>query len=141
MTAGEEKTYRSLEVETFILASPSAVWLALTDPAELVRWFALEARVDPGSGGRLWLSWGEPIVSDSRIEIWEPGHRLRTAEVRPLGAKLQPQVAGAIERTVDYWIEPRPGGTSFRIVHSGFPCGEQWNGMYQIGRASCRERV
>ena len=38
-------------------ASPEAVWKALTDAAELVRWFPLEARVEPGEGGSIFMSW------------------------------------------------------------------------------------
>src|SRR6266581_802341 len=108
MITVEMPKLRSLVAETFIAAPSAAVWHALTEPEELVHWFSLEARVTAGVGGRFWLSWGEPITSDSVIEIWEPDSHLRVAELRPLGIKIQPQAGSLIQRTVDYSIEARP---------------------------------
>ena len=34
-----------------------AVWAALTDPAELIRWFPLEAEASPGIGGEIVMRW------------------------------------------------------------------------------------
>ncbi len=64
----------SLEIE----APPEAVWKALTDAKELVRWFPLKAEVEPRVGGRYWLSWEGEFEGDSRIEIFEPERHLRT---------------------------------------------------------------
>lgn len=33
------------------------VWRALTEAEELTRWFPLQARVTPGEGGEIWMSW------------------------------------------------------------------------------------
>lgn len=46
-----EKKERRLEKQIEVAASPAEVWKALTDPAELARWFPLEARVTPGEWG------------------------------------------------------------------------------------------
>ena len=53
-----EKKERRLEKQIEVAASPAEVWKALTDPAELARWFPLEARVTPGERGKIFLSWG-----------------------------------------------------------------------------------
>lgn len=37
-------------------ATPERVWKALTDAADLVRWFPLEAKVEPGEGGGIYMS-------------------------------------------------------------------------------------
>lgn len=39
----------AIHIAVGIEASPDAVWKALTEPAELARWFPLEASVKPGS--------------------------------------------------------------------------------------------
>lgn len=130
----EEPISRSIEVRIGIDAPPEIVWKALTDPAELVRWFSLDARVVPGIGGSVWLSWGEPVVAHSQITRWEPNYRLSTVETRPLGVLLEPGGANNAPRTMDYLIRPLRGGTELRIVHSGFRSGSYWEELYSAVR-------
>jgi uncharacterized protein YndB with AHSA1/START domain len=51
-----------------INATPENVWRALTGAGELMRWFPLQARVTPGTGGqtgvRVWLTTHDPQHSD-----------------------------------------------------------------------------
>jgi hypothetical protein len=117
---------RSIEVQIEIAAPAEAVWRALIEPVELVRWFPVEARVIPGVDGSMWLSWGAPIVADSRIVIWKPNRHLRTVETRPLGVLLQPGGTYIPPRTLDYYIEPFDGKTVLRLMHSGFGSGSYW---------------
>ena len=119
---------RAIETQIEIAAPVEAVWKALTDPDELIRWFPLEARVNPGPGGSVWLSWGEPIVPESRIEIWEPNRHLRTIEVTPMGTALKTpeDAAKSAARILDYFLESRGGKTVLRLVHSGFGSGSDW---------------
>src|ERR1700722_5487423 len=126
----EEQDLRSIEVQIAIAAPPDVVWKALIDPVELVRWFPLEARVVPGVGGSMWLSWGEPIVSYSQITIWEPNRHLGTVEARPLGVLLEPGGTNNAPRTLDYLIRPLQGGTELRVMHSGFGRGSYWEELY-----------
>lgn len=94
--------------EITIEADAETVWRALTEGEELKRWFPLDARVTPGEGGAVWLSWGEGMDWEAPIEIWAPGQHLRTVDPPPS------RVA------VDYYIESRGGETVLRIVQSGF---------------------
>ena len=100
--------------EIVIDADAETVWRAIADGEELKRWFALDARVTPGAGGAVWLSWGEGADWEVPIEIWEPGKHLRTVDPAP--SKL----------AVDYYIESRGGQTVLRIVHSGF-AADAWD--------------
>jgi uncharacterized protein YndB with AHSA1/START domain len=84
------------------------VWGALAEGEQLRNWFPLDARVNPGPGGSVWLSWGEGADWEAPIEIWEPPHHMRTIDPAP--SKL----------AVDYFIESRGGETVLRVVHSGF---------------------
>ena len=132
---------RSIETQLEIAAPVEAVWKALTDPAELVRWFPLEARVTPGPGGSIRWSWGKPIVADSRIEIWEPNRRLRAVEVTALGdhlegeptARKQSASPAARARVLDFTLESREGKTLLRLVHSGFTSGSDWEDELYYG--------
>jgi uncharacterized protein YndB with AHSA1/START domain len=101
---------KKIEQEVVIRATPEEVWRALTDAEELKRWFPLDARVHPGPGGSVMLSWGEGMDWESGIEVWEPNRHLRTVDAG----------GGPQKMAVDYYIEARGGETVLRLVHSGF---------------------
>ena len=58
-----------------IAAPRDLVWKAITEGAEIMKWFAPEARVEPGVGGSILLSWGPGMEGKAPITIWEPGQR------------------------------------------------------------------
>jgi uncharacterized protein YndB with AHSA1/START domain len=99
---------KTVEAEITIAADAATVWRALTEGEELKRWFPLDARVTPGVGGAIWLSWGEGMDWEAPIELWEPNHHLRTVDPAPSKA------------AIDYYIEAKGGETVLRIVQSGF---------------------
>lgn len=119
MTDEPEATSRAVEMEMTVDASPEAVWRALTDAGELVKWFPLEARVDPGVDGTIWLSWGSGVEGEARIDGWEPARLLRWVE----------DAAGAT-LAVEIRLEEGDGGTRVRLVHSGFTAGADWDAYY-----------
>lgn len=127
-------------------ATPEEVWKALTDPDALTSWFPLEAEVEPGEGGHIRMGWGDYFEGTARIEIWEPGSRLRTRWEMGSAAPEEEETAGESrddslippgeneERparlAVDYLIETGPGGTRLRLVHSGFGRGADWDDWF-----------
>lgn len=109
---------RSASGEVRIDAPPELVWKALTDAAELERWFPLEARVEPGEGGKIWMSWKNEYAAESRILEWDPPRHLRTTwgfdgEGPPL--------------VTDYRLEGDGGATILRVVTSGFSTDPSWD--------------
>jgi len=118
---------RSVELEVTIDAPVEAVWKALSDAAELVRWFAPEAKVKPGVGGTIWISWGEGMAGEGRIRVWEPNRRLVWSEGEA--------PAGATPILVDFEIEGRAGSTVVRLVHSGFGASADWDEQYNATKA------
>ncbi len=125
---------RSVEARLEIDAPIEAVWKALTDAEELMRWFPLEARVEPGVGGTVLWSWGPSQQWQNAIEIWEPQTRLRLTESvpSPHGTAATPERASAEPVTLvqDFHLETGESGTVLRLVHSGFGRGADWNGMF-----------
>jgi len=111
---------RVVERELEIGASPAIVWKALTDARELTRWFPLDARVTPGQGGEIWMSWQGLYEGGSRIDVWEPERHLRIAFPADGPAPL----------LTDYYLEGAGGGTVLRVVTSGFGAGTDWDEMY-----------
>lgn len=121
-----EKDERRVEMTLEIDAPADAVWKALTEAEELVRWFPLHAETEPRAGGRYWMSWGGEYESESRIEIFEPESHLRTTwpSMTTEGGRPAPL-------TVDYHLEGRGGRTALRLVHSGFGRGANWDDEYE----------
>jgi uncharacterized protein YndB with AHSA1/START domain len=121
-SGGKEQVPRPRLVDReIVLAAPvDAVWKALTDANELMRWFALEARVTPGPGGSIWMRWDEKELDDVRIEVWEPNAHLRTVDV------------GGSWRGIatDYYLSAQGGSTVLRVVSSGFGPGADWGEIY-----------
>jgi uncharacterized protein YndB with AHSA1/START domain len=114
--AGEQRVATG-EVE--IDAPVDRVWRALTEAAELERWFPLEARVKPGVGGSVWMSWGNEFAGASEILAWDPPRLLRTAW------KFHPGDGAA--QITEYALESRGGRTHLRVVTSGFPADASWD--------------
>lgn len=126
MTEAKRKpATRTIEKQMEIAAPVEAVWKALTDAEELTRWFPLKARVKPGAGGSVFLSWGPECEGEAPIDVWEPNRRLRYVERAP-GADRNAQSSMFVE-----WIlEARGGKTLLRLANSGFGEGADWENEY-----------
>jgi uncharacterized protein YndB with AHSA1/START domain len=109
--AQRTKSERRLEKSIELNASPDQVWNALIDPKQLANWFPLEARVTPGVGGRIFVSWGPTFEGEGEIIAWEPGKRIAWKE--PFA-------------TIEFTLEARGGKTIVRLVQSAFLSGEDW---------------
>lgn len=120
-----KKDSRTIEKTLEIGAPPEAVWKALTDAKELVRWFPLKAEVEPRVGGRIWMSWDGVFEGEHRIKIFEPGRHLQTT-----WSPMTKDDHRSTELSVDYHLEGRGGGTVLRLVHSGFGRGAAWDDEY-----------
>ena len=127
MSEGRKGT-RAQEHEIVVDAPIESVWKAIADAEELTRWFVDEATVEPGVGGTIAISWGGAEKGESRIEVWEPNHKLRLVKMLPdTGtATLDAQTPMITE----YTIEHRDGKTVLRFVHSGIPDTPDWDGFY-----------
>lgn len=140
----QDEATRSQEVVISIEAPPDRIWKALTDPADLVNWFPLEAEVVPGEGGSILLSWGPGISGRNRIIAWDPPRHLRTSWMEQDEGKREPSAIhdlytqdkeAARRIAVDYAIEGEGGRTTLRLVHSGFGTGARWDKEYEgVGR-------
>jgi uncharacterized protein YndB with AHSA1/START domain len=70
--AEETKKERRVEREVEIKAPLEDVRKALTEANELARWFPLKARVTPGRGRKIFVSWGPAFEGEAEILAWEP---------------------------------------------------------------------
>lgn len=120
---------RTLNYELTLKANAEDVWKALTEGGEISKWFALDAKVTPGEGGSMWLSWGPQFEAETPIEIWdEPRHFRSVSE--------QTKADGTPRKvTVDYFVEAIDGGNCrLRLVHSGFGTNADWDDEFDAIR-------
>jgi uncharacterized protein YndB with AHSA1/START domain len=127
VTERTEPQTRAIEHRVEIAATPDAVWRALTEADQLASWFPLDARVTPGVGGSIWVSWAGAATYESRISVWEPSRRLQLVENIP-----DPGVAQPVSVAQDFYIEGKGGTTVLRFVHSGFSPDAQWDEMFEM---------
>ena len=93
------------------------VWRAITDPAELARWFGDEAEVDLRPGGNAAMIWENHGRYAMRIEEVDPPRRLVWSWVH------EPDVAfdQAPATRVRWILTPRDnGGTTLHLLETGF---------------------
>lgn len=131
--AAEGMHGRRAEGSVEIDAPPERVWRALTEAAELERWFPLEARVEPGEGGTVWMSWKNEFAGSSRILVWDPPHHLRVswgeldAEATASAPDREGEAPAGAAQVTDYLLEGRGGRTLLRAVTTGFPTDATWD--------------
>jgi uncharacterized protein YndB with AHSA1/START domain len=122
-TSAEPAETRSAEGQIEVNATPERVWQALTDARELVCWFPLDAKVEPGPGGSYYLSWLNEYAATMKIQVWDPPHHLRTA--------WSFHQEGQPTQITDYYLETKGGRTVVRAITSGFPLDESWDGWVE----------
>ena len=129
---------KSHETIIDIKATPEEVFRAITDPAQIVKWFAPYARVDPRVGGEYVISWDPKMEGGSVISVWDPprhfaGYSVRSAAYNGEGKPVDTGVAQKI--AVDYYIESISAGmTRLRLVQSGFGPEAAWDDEYEATR-------
>ena len=115
----------AIEREAEFAAEPDRVWRALTDPAELARWWCQAASFELRAGADGWMEWTEHGRFAIRIEAVEPGSRFAWRGARDRDTALE---AGPTT-TVEFTLSPGArGGTLLTIREEGFVRDE-------IGRA------
>ncbi|MXX55805.1 MAG: hypothetical protein F4205_18225 [Gemmatimonadetes bacterium] len=109
----ERTVEKVLELEARI----ERVWRAITDPAELARWFGDEAEIDLRPGGDAAMAWREHGRYAMRIEEVQPPTRLVWSWVHEPGIAFE----DAPTTRVEWTLTPREdGGTTLHLRETGF---------------------
>lgn len=115
---------RSVRRTFYIRRSPAAVYRAITDPAQLARWFCERAEIALHRGGAYRF-----IIAGG----WE--HTGTIARIVP-GKSITLRWAweGVPLHNTLFRLSVRPSGrgTLLTVVHTGFPRAESWVGLYGV---------
>jgi uncharacterized protein YndB with AHSA1/START domain len=121
---------RSHETIIDMKATPEEVFRAITEPEQIVKWFAPESRVDPRVGGEYVFSWGPGMEGKTTISAWDPYTHFGTSSERSVtyGGKGKVDTGVTRQMAVDYYIESIGDGvTRLRLVQSGFGPEAAWD--------------
>lgn len=110
--------------EIAVDAPASDVWRALSDGVDLQRWFPISARVKPGLGGTVFLSWGPMCEGEAPITLWEPGRAIAWTEKHEGGAV---EITGMFEVVSQ---NDDAASTVVRVTQSGFGKNAKWADYY-----------
>ena len=113
---------RSLEKDVFINATPERVFQALTEPAELERWFVAKAEVDVRPGGTIRFEWGPGVFNVGKILVLDPPHCLSYSW----------EVQTPSPTTVTFALTAEHDGTRLHVINTGFGEGEDWDRYYDL---------
>ena len=118
-----------------IKATPEEVFRAITDPEQIVKWFAPYARVDPRVGGEYDVSWDPEMQGGGVISAWNPPKHFAQYYERSVAYNCEgkPVDTGATQKiAMDYHIEAIGDGmTRLRLVQSGFGPEAAWDDEYE----------
>ncbi|HEY7727858.1 MAG TPA: SRPBCC domain-containing protein [Candidatus Eisenbacteria bacterium] len=126
---------RMLQKRLGIRAPAALVFRALTDAAELVRWFPTAAESDPRPGGTYrfrFESAEHPERSHTREGTFldvQPNKRLSYTWRAPLGEPGG--AADAPETRVEFALNEKAGTTDVVLTHSGFGYGADWDRSFE----------
>jgi uncharacterized protein YndB with AHSA1/START domain len=126
MNQPEKTNTRQFEMQIDIRAPREAVWQAIATDVGLRRWFAPDVTVDAEVGGEIVWNWNEHHRWAQRIEILEPGTRLRTR----YDSGVDDGSGGKKPLFVDFVLEGKGGMTTLRLVQSGFGPEAGFDGEY-----------
>lgn len=115
-------TMTTIEKDRFIHATPDRVFHALTEQAELERWFVQKAEIELRPGGAARFEWAPDMVEKGKMLACEVPHRLSyTWEA------FSPSPV-----TLTFLLTAEQDGTRLQFTQTDIGEGEDW-GNYAIG--------
>jgi len=134
---------KSHETTIEIKATPEEVFRAVTDPEQIVKWFAPYARVDPRVGGEYNIAWSPKMKGGGVITVWDPPTHFSQYSERSFAYNCegQPVETGVTQKiAIDYYIEAIVDGmTRLRLVQSGFGPDAAWDDEYESTKSGWAE--
>jgi len=120
---------RSSRHSVGIHASPAEVYLALTDPKELSRWFVSEAAIDLKPGGQYRWVFGDATGSSGPDSLVASGEFVQIVPHEMLLLKTRVE---DLDTQLEFRLDPWRDGTVLTVTHTGFPGEEAWDDVFRV---------
>ena len=115
-----------------IRQTPARVFAAFTEPAQLTRWYGVEATVEPRQGGMFRVRLKDKRVRDATLDVWDPDRRLRLIYLAD--SALPTNEDGPLVE--DVLFDLKAGATVVRVLGNGFPAGREWDTEFRRLRSA-----
>lgn len=121
-----------LQIE--LAAPPERVFALLHTPSAIRGWWGAARAIVIAKPGGVWVAtWGADedapdYIAAARMPLFDPPHRLVLADFHYY-AKSGPLPFQA-QFTMEFTVEPRPGGCVLRVVQDGFPTDRAADAFY-----------
>jgi len=119
-----------------ILADAGQVWRALTEAEQLSSWCSPGAQISARPGGLFRASVDRVTELEARIDVFEPGRRLRLLYLP--SQELPPGDSVLVD---DFILDRVSGGTIVRLLGSGVPATPEWDTQYRRLRTSWQQAM
>ena len=114
----------AIEHRYFYRATPERVFAALTEPAELAKWFVEKATISPKKGGGFRLTWAGGYTMKGKVLAFEPSKKLHLEwSDRFKGKKV-------FVTEARFALKKQGKGTLLSLTHRGFKSGKSWVALY-----------
>jgi uncharacterized protein YndB with AHSA1/START domain len=110
---------RVVEQEYFYGVSPEIVYRALTEPAELAKWFVSKAKFKPKEGRSYTLVWSGGASHTGKVLKVVPNRKLVLSWPDEIEGKLY-------ETEATFTMKKKEKGTLLKVKHTGFKKGSDW---------------
>ena len=120
------KHYRTITKKQFINGTPDKVFKALTQKAELERWFVHEAEIELKPGGTIRTNWAPGMGEHGKVKDVKPSQ---------LFSFTWEGAFSPTPTTLLFELTKENGGTLLTLTHSGIGQGEGWEAYANIDKA------
>ncbi len=131
---------RSIEVEEVFPHAPATIWKALTTGAVIAQWLMAPSGFAPVVGNRFTFQTTPAGEWDGVIhcEVVEVVENERFAFVWRGGHESNVGYGSRLDTLVTWTLTPVDGGTSLRLVHSGFVLPVNESAYTRMGEGWCK---
>lgn len=112
---------KAIEKEHFIQESLERVYRALTEKAELERWFVQKAEIDLKPKGAVRLEWAPGMAEHGLVRDIQPNQLISYTW----------EAFSPTPTTVTFMVKAEKNGTLLQLTHSGIGQDEKWGDYYK----------
>lgn len=113
-----------IEQSFYYDAPPEAIFEALTEPAQLTKWFVSKAKVELKKGGKVKFTWKGGHTMNGKVKRFTVGRKVAYGWRDNLGKGKEAKTLAVFE------ISKKGTGSMLKLTHGGFGDSKAWIELY-----------